>query len=106
MLQQDHSVSLLRRLIHLKPGANFLAKPFRRTILSQPKLPNTSFGDPLLLLAVLQRGNEDGEHEAQAHVWVALMLKASKSREQTDRAFFATSAAFYATASGSLSEIL
>lgn len=104
ILQQDHSLSLLQRLIRIKPEANFLQLQLRigGTILSQPTSPGSSFGDPLLLFAILQPEKGRAEHEAQNQVVESLKSKATKSREQTDRAFFATSAAFHAIASGSL----
>lgn len=83
-LQRDHSLSLLQRLIRLKPKASF------------------SNGDPHSLLASLQPMNEDGEHEDPKHVVETLKSKACKSRAQTDRASFAKSAAIHAIASGSL----
>lgn len=102
VLQRDHSLSLLQRLVRLKPEANFLELPSGRTILSQPRSPSSRFGDPRLLLAILQGGNECAEHEEQKHVLETLKTKATKSREQKDRAFFAKSAAFHAIVSGSL----
>ena len=102
VLQQDHSLSLLQRLVRLKPEADFLELRSDRTILSQAKSPGSGFGDPRLLLAILQPEKEDAEHETQERVLETLKSKASKSREQTDRAFFAKSAAFHAIASGSL----
>ena len=101
MLQRDHSTSLLQRLIQLKPEANFLELCQSRTILSQPRSPNSGSGDPGILLSLLQPDREGAEHEAVMLV-EALKSKASKSREQSDRAFFAKSAAFNAIASGSL----
>ena len=104
VLQRDHSLSLLQRLIRLKPEANFLELNFTfgHTILSQPRSPKSRPGDPRLVIALLQPGNEGAEHEAQIHVMETLKSKAAKSREQTDRAFFAKSVAFHAIASGSL----
>ena len=101
MLQRDHSLSLLQRMLRLKPEANFLELGSGCTILSQPKSPNSRFGDPRLLLGILQPGNDSVEHEAHRYISETLEPKASKSREQTDRAFFAKSAAFHAIASGS-----
>ena len=102
MLQRDHSLSLLQRLIRLKPEAKFLERCSDRTILSQARSPGSSFGDTCLLLAILQPQKEYAEHEAQKILLETLKSKASKSREQTDRGFFAKSAAFHAIASGSL----
>ena len=84
LLQRDHSLSLLQRLIRLKPKASFLN------------------GDPHSLFATLQPRNEAAEHEDPKHVVETLKSKASKSRAQTDRASFAKSAATHAIASGSL----
>lgn len=101
-LQRDHSLALLQRLLRLKPEADFLELGFGRTILSQPKSPSSRCADPRLLLATLQPGSDVAEHEAQELVTETLKPKASKSREQIDRAFFAKSAAFLAIACGSL----
>ena len=101
MLQRDHSTSLLQRLVRLKSDANFLQLRSGGTILSQPKSPILRFGDPDLLLAILQPRRKGPENGAQSLV-ETLKSKASKCREQTDRAFFAKSAAFHAIASGSL----
>ena len=102
VLQRDHSLSLLQRLVRLKPEVSFLELPSGRTILSQPRSPSSSFGDPRLLLTILQGGNEGAEHEEQKRVLEAFKTKATKSREPKDRAFFAKSAAFHAIVSGSL----
>ena len=102
ILQRDHSLCLLRKLIRLRPEANFLELPVNRTILSQARLPESSFGDPHLLLAILEPKKKSVELESQRDILETLKSKASKSREQTNRAFFATSAAFHAIASGSL----
>ena len=106
ILQRDHSLRLLQRLILLNPEANFLEllanRSTDRTILSQARLPDSNFGDPQILLAILEPKKEGVEHEAQKDILETLKSKASKSREQTNRAFFAKSAAFHAIASGSL----
>lgn len=104
VLHRDHSLSLLQRLIRLKPEANFLELGFASgyTILSQPRSPSSRFGDPRLLLAILQPGSENAELQDQINVLETLKSKATKSREQTERAFFAKSAAFHAIATGSL----
>ena len=80
-LQRDHSLSLLQRLVRLKPKASFLD------------------GDTHSVLASFQPRNED---EDPKQIVETLKLKASKSRAQTDRASFAKSAAIHAIASGSL----
>lgn len=102
VLQQDHSLSLLQRLVRLKPEANFLELPSGRTILSQPRSPSSRFGDTRLLLTILQGGKKAAEHEEQKSVLQTFKTQATKSREQKDRAFFAKSAAFHAIVSGSL----
>ena len=102
MLQRDHSLSLLEKLNRLKPDGNFLELRSDRTILSQARSPGSMFGDPRLLLAILQPGKEGSGYEAQKTMLETLKSKASKSREQTDRGFFAKSAAFHAIASRSL----
>ena len=106
ILQRDHSLCLLQKLLRLNPEANFLElpanRPANRTILSQARLPDSGFGDPHLLLAILEPKKKGVEHEAQKSILETLKSKASKSREQTNRAFFAQSAAFHAIASGSL----
>ena len=106
ILQHDHSLCLLRRLVRLSPEANFLELPTDRladrTILSQARLPDSGYADPHLLLAILEPKKKGVEHEAQKSILETLKSKAFKSREQTNRAFFAKSAAFHAIASGSL----
>lgn len=102
MLQRDHSLSLLQRLVRLEVGADFLELRSDRTIFSQARSPGSRSGDPRLLLAFLQSGSEVAEHEDQRSISEMLKSKASKSREHTDRAFFAKSAVFHAIASGSL----
>ena len=106
ILQRDHSLRLLQKLIRLNPEANFLEllanRSANRTILSQARLPDSDFGDPQILLAILEPKKKGVEHEAQKDILEALKSKASKSREQSNRAFFAKSAAFHAIASGSL----
>ena len=110
ILQRDHSICLLKRLIRLNPEANFLDLPANRfanrlansTILSQPRLPDSDFGDPYLLLVILEPKKKGTEHEDQKGILETLKSKASKSREQSHRAFFAKSVAFHAIASGSL----
>lgn len=64
MLQRDHSLTLLQSLIRLEPEANFLKLRSDRTILSQARSFGSSFGDPRLLLALLQPQKEAVEHEA------------------------------------------
>ena len=106
VLQRDHSLCLLRRLVRLSPEANFLElhtdRSANRTILSQARLPDSGYGDPHLLLALLEPKKKNFEHEALKSILETLKLKASKNREQKNRAFFAKSAAFHAIASGSL----
>ena len=106
ILQRDHSLCLLRKLVRLNPEANFLELPAEwsanRTILSQARLPDSDFGDPHLLLAILEPMKKGAQYEAQQNIIETLKSKASKSREQKNRAFFAKSAAFHAIASGSL----
>lgn len=106
ILQRDHSLSFLQKLIRLNPEANFLGLAANRypksTILSQARLPDSDFGDPHLLLAILEPKMKGVEHQAQKNILDTLKSKASKSREQSNRAFFAKSAAFHAIASGSL----
>ena len=106
ILQRDHSLCLLRKLVRLSPEANFLELPANRsanrTILSQARSAESVFGDPHLLLAILEPKKKGFEHESQKDILETLKSKASKSREQTNRAFFAKSAAFHAIASGSL----
>lgn len=102
VLQRDHSLSLLQRLVRLKSEANFLELPIGQTVLSQPRSPRSRFGDPYLLLAILQDRGAEAEHVEQSRVLETLKTKATKSREQKDRAFFARSVAFHAIVSGSL----
>ena len=102
ILQRDHSLCLLRKLVRLSPEANFLELPFNRTILSQARLLGSFVGDPHLLFAILEPKKKGVEHESWKDILETLKSKASKSREQTNRASFATSAAFHAIASGSL----
>ena len=106
MLQRDHSESLLRRLLQLRPNADFLKRDLGGTIGSTIFLRHGSSilrsGDPRLLLVFLQPNNKGAEREAQRQVSETLRSKANKSREQKDRAFYATSALFHAIASGSL----
>ena len=106
ILQLDHSLCLLQKLIRLRPKANFLELPAHDfancTILSQARSPDSDFGNPQTLLAILEPKKKGVEHEAQKDILETLKSKASKSREQTNRAFFAKSAAFHAIASESL----
>ena len=106
ILQRDHSLSLLQRLVRFNPEANFLElsanRPANRTVWSQARLPDSDFGDPHLLLAILEPKKKGVEHEVQKNILETLKSKASKSREQSHRAFFAKSAAFHAIASRSL----
>ena len=98
MLQRDHSLKLLKRLIRLKPEADFLQLDFGYTIFSQAKSPGSRRCDTRLLLTMLQTTKEAGVHESPINTLESLKSKASSSREQTDRAFFAKSAAFHAVA--------
>ena len=101
-LQREHAVALLLRLSRVKPEDSFLeVQGDRITILSQRPTPDSSYGGPRLLLLLLREGSEAGLKAAEGAV-EELKTKALRSREQTDRAFYAKSASLYAIASGSL----
>ena len=102
ILQRDHSLNLLKRLIRLKPDTDFLELDSGCTIFSQARSPTSRHGDTSLLLAMLQIVKDGTVHEAQTDILERLKSKACDSREQTDRAFFAKSAAFHAVASEDL----
>ncbi|MCJ1374151.1 hypothetical protein MMC20_005383 [Loxospora ochrophaea] len=100
-LQPDHAANLLQRLIRLKAEGSLLPLSYNLTILSHPIIPNLCYADPYVLLTFLQRGQETAVKEAQRRI-ESSKRKASKSRDQADREFFAKSATYYAIASGSL----
>ena len=102
MLRRDHSLTLLKRLIRLKPKTEFLELDSGCTIFSQAGSPGSMHGDIDLLITRLQTTGEVAVHEAHTKNIETLKSIASKSREQTDRAFFAKSAAFHAIASEDL----
>jgi hypothetical protein len=53
---KDQAVSLLRALIRVKPEGSFLRLETGSTILTIPRSPGADYADPLLLLALLERG--------------------------------------------------
>ncbi|KAL9101122.1 MAG: hypothetical protein Q9163_003583 [Psora crenata] len=103
LLHKDHSVPLLERLMEVQPDGTFLRQASGTSILSHSLTPLGGTGDPHLLLALLTH-----KPPSSAQVYDVTQLvraqqsKATKSRDQSHRAFFARSAAFYAIASGSL----
>ncbi|MCJ1453624.1 hypothetical protein MMC28_003971 [Mycoblastus sanguinarius] len=99
VLRQDHALSLLKRLISLKPEGEFLQVGIVNTILCHPSGISSQHGDPQLLRVFLGQGIFYVEARASIQ---AQKTKASQSRDQAGRAFFAKSASFYAIASGSL----
>lgn len=100
-LPLQDALQLLRRMIRLHPEAGFLTLGSTNTIMSQPTGPGGTRGDAALLLRLLSRETEPDVEQAEA-VIKEKKATAVKSRAQTDRAFFAKSALFYAIASGSL----
>lgn len=107
ILDQDHAVSLLQRLIRLKPSQDFLNLNDSYSILGHhnelyhPSGLWPDSGDPVLLLALLGCGGELAVNEAARSV-EAKKKKAIQSREQSDRGFFAKWAILHAISSGSL----
>ena len=118
-LMQDQAVSLLRALIRVKPEGSFLRLERGSTILSIPSSRTVDI-DPALLLTLLQRGQTAALESAKKGRFLSFPIttneadyllceaveeqkrKASTSREQTARAFFARSALIWAIVSGSL----
>ena len=108
-------ISLLQRLRHFKDDGDFLeferpqsvSSPYHRdtrtfhTIFSHPLRRGVGRGDPALLLIYLKRAMAGSETDAQFAI-DAVRNRAATSRDPDDRAFFVSSAAFYAIASGSL----
>lgn len=119
-LEPGDALNLLRRLRRVKNDHNFLTLDHsysNYSILHQPLSPGLKYGDPNLLQTLLEQGDAEALDRAKngkrySFVEFYLVLtreaveerkrKAAISREQTDRAFFAKSALFYAIASGSL----
>ncbi|KAL9637449.1 MAG: hypothetical protein Q9164_002175 [Protoblastenia rupestris] len=103
LLQKGHSVLLLERLMRIQPERSFLRLATGISILSHPAPPSTRWGNPRLLSTLLKQKASSSAQSNEAQETVqAQQRKAMTSREQSDRAFFAKSAAFYAIASGSL----
>ena len=103
MLQTDHSILLLRRLMQVRPEGTFLQRAAGKSILSHYLSPFTRQGDPHLLMTLLdQNPNSSARKEKTREIIKAEQSNAVRSRDQSDRANFAKSAAFYAIASGSL----
>ena len=114
-LPLDHALSLLERLLRVRTELDFLG--LGGGILALPSYPGSRHVDPQLLQLYLTRGRDASAEAAklgeEAHQipYSKLMCfeavirhkkKAATAREQTNRAFFAKSALFYAIASGSL----
>ena len=102
MLLKEDGVALLQRLLQVVPEGDFLELTSHvSTIMSHPAMPGAIYGDPKMLLILLRRGTEGAEQEARMAV-DELKGRATISRDQEDRAFFAKSTVFYAIASGFL----
>ena len=114
-LPSIHASALLDRLSKARPGHDFLS--LGSEILSISSNPRSNYLDPQLLSLYLTRGSDAAIEAATSgkstylvlcfrltysEVVVADKKKAMTSREQTDRAFHAKSAFFYAILSGSL----
>ncbi|KAL8666790.1 MAG: hypothetical protein Q9168_007412, partial [Polycauliona sp. 1 TL-2023] len=95
------ALALLKRLSNTRQDGNFLAIEGDNSIFSQPSKSNGIRTDPGLLLTYLSRGQAGAISQAEVAI-KQMQSKSASSREQTDRAFFAKSAMFYAIASGSL----
>ena len=107
-IETESGMSLLKRLIKRKPQGDFLELQPKdhddyvfHTIFSHPPELGARHGDPRLLLLYLNRAAANNAADAEAYVDVA-RKRAATNREHEGRAFFVTSAAFYAIASGSL----
>ena len=99
-MMKGQAVSLLRALIRVKPDGSFLRLDRESTILAIPCSPGADHPDPTLLLTLLERG-QTGAFVRAKNAVDEQKRKASTSREQTNRAFFARSALLWAIASGS-----
>ncbi len=81
------------------PEADFLERRRRNTIIAQPTKPGSDLSNSRLLLQSIRQGYY------LEHALTAIKInrrKSSKSRESTDRAFFAKAAMFYSVTSGYL----
>ncbi|KAL8662967.1 MAG: hypothetical protein Q9202_004290 [Teloschistes flavicans] len=100
-LENDHALRLLSRIAHVKRAIEFLELGGYNSIFNHPVVPDGRYADTRLLEIYLSRPELEGLARVERDIH-ELQRKSSTSREQSDRAFFAKSAMFYAIASGSL----
>ena len=104
-LHRDHGLNLLQRMLRKTKEDKIVRCQDETSVLCHPltsKTTRRTFTDPYLLLTLLESRDGIGSKAAEGRIEEA-KNKASKSRKQEDRAFYAQSAAFFAIASGSLS---
>ncbi|KAL8636219.1 MAG: hypothetical protein Q9228_006362 [Teloschistes exilis] len=99
-LDNNSALQLLSRITQAKRATDFLELGRRNSIFSHPHAPFRR-ADKRLLEIYLSRPESDGLASVKEDI-CELQRKSSGSRKQSDRAFFAKSAMFYAIGSGSL----
>ncbi|KAL9580168.1 MAG: hypothetical protein Q9212_004659 [Teloschistes hypoglaucus] len=101
-LDNDSALRLLSRITRVNRAKDFLELDDRNhSIFRHPHAPDARHCDMRLLEIFLSRPDSDGLARVKEDI-CELQRKSSNSREQSNRAFFAKSAMFYAIASGSL----
>ena len=102
-LPGDHGLQLLQELIELRPEADFIEGSYRGSICNQKLDQSSRCSDPEIVLAHLQYSLHGSlPTERTKDQLEKRKTKALRSREQTDRAFWAKSALLYSIATGSL----
>ncbi|KAL9108617.1 MAG: hypothetical protein Q9227_006563 [Pyrenula ochraceoflavens] len=104
LFHEDHGLRLLQDLSRVRPENDYIrAIHGGRTIRGLAKEPNSGYGDPNILLTHLQQmlyglpSVEVAEADLEKR-----KMKALRSREQSDRAFWARNAIIYSIGTGSL----
>lgn len=72
-MMKEQAVSLLRALIRVKPEGSFLRLETGFTILTTPRSPGADYADPLLLLALLERGQTGALERAKKGKFLATL---------------------------------
>ena len=101
LLEQDHGLSLLERLLRTDQKDALLKLKHINSIFFHSPFFLNDIGDHDILLAHLRQGQDRAEIQTRETIAI-LKAKSSKCKEQTERAYFAKSAVFVSIASGSL----
>lgn len=105
ILPRSAALSLLRRIANARSNQDFLGLGSASSveILHHPPSPGAGHGDLTALRIWLEQAEDGAQTRAESTV-DARQKKATTSREQSDRAFYAKSAIMAAVASGSLDQ--